>query len=59
MIDDILDVMDLIVKYLFTLAEEIRDAAINLFYGFAFILLLATLPVWILPFLIWKSRRDE
>lgn len=59
MIDDILELMDLIVNYLSTLAEEIRGAAVNLFYGFMFILIVATVPVWILPFLIWKSRRGE
>lgn len=54
-----IDTMGLIVEILFEVIEEIHDLAINLFYGLVFILLLATLPVWIVPFLIWKSRRDE
>ena len=59
MIDDILDVMELIVDYLYRLSDKLLDLAINLFYGLAFILILATLPVWILPFLIWKSYKEK
>lgn len=59
MIDDILEVMELIVDYLYSLSDKLLDFAINLFYGIAFILILATVPIWILPFMIWKSTRNK
>lgn len=59
MVDDIVEVMELIVTYLFTLAEEISQAVINLFYGIVFISILATSPIWIVPFLIWRRTRDK
>lgn len=59
MIDDILDVMELIVDYLYRLADRLLDFAISLFYGVAFLLILVTAPIWIVPFMIWKSRRDR
>lgn len=59
MINDILDVMELIVDYLYRLADKLLDIAVNLFCGIAFILILATVPVWILPFLIWKRYKEK
>lgn len=59
MINDILDVMELIVEYLSRLAEEMREVVKNIVYGIAFILILTTAPVWILPFLIWKRYKEK
>lgn len=59
MINDILDVMEWIVDYIYGLADKLLDIAVTLFYGIAFIVILATAPAWILPFLIWKRYKEK
>lgn len=59
MIDDILDVMEMIVTRLFDIIENLRDFALALFYGFVLLLIVAALPVWIFPYLIWRARKKN
>lgn len=59
MIDDILGVMEEIVSALFRAAENIREFATCIFYCLAFLLILAATPLWILPYMIWKARKEN
>lgn len=55
MINFILEIMGLIVEDLSQLCEGVKVFA----FLIVFLLLVATLPVWILPFLIWKRHKEK
>lgn len=57
-IDVILGVMEKIVDAIFNMAEILRNIATGLIAVFIMAFLLATAPVWIVPYLVWKRRAD-
>jgi hypothetical protein len=58
-IDLVLFVMDWLVNSLLAIAENMLDFAKGAFTGLIFIFLVFTMPIWIVPYLIWKSRRNN
>ena len=57
-IDCILGVMEKIVDALFNMAEILRNIATGIIALFIMACLLITVPVWIVPYLLWKRRAD-
>jgi hypothetical protein len=55
----IVEIMDDIVEELSDVAESFSYFAKNAIAGIVFVLILITLPLWILPFLIWKHYREK
>ena len=58
MIDKILDIMETIVEFIFDMVERMSEFVVNIAYGLAFLLILATVPIWFIPFMIWKARQN-
>lgn len=59
MIDFILDVMEEIVETIFRAADNMLVFSKNLACIVGFLLIMATAPVWIVPFMIWRSRKKD
>lgn len=59
MIDYILDVMEHLIEALLDVVERIIDLGKLVFHSIVFLIILATLPIWLIPFLIWKAIRDD
>lgn len=57
-INCILNVMEMIVDVIFRATEILRNIAIGIIALFIMAVLIVTVPVWIVPYLIWKRRAD-
>lgn len=63
----ILKMMERIAEGFFAIVEAISEiaqilvggAVMVLFYGIVFAVLVATFPIWILPYVIWRAHKEE
>lgn len=58
-IDCILGVMEKIVDAIFNMAEILRNIATGIIALLIMAFLLVTVPVWIVPYLVWKNRKED
>ena len=58
MIDFILDLMEQIVESLCNIITTLADLGKYLAFCFMYLVLILTIPLWILPLRIWRRRRS-
>lgn len=57
--DNILFMMETIFELLSDITERLQEIATSIFVGLVFIVVLVTMPVWIVPYLIWKGTKGN
>ena len=57
--DNILFMMETIFELLSDMVERLQEIAESFFVGLIFIVILATMPIWIVPYLIWKGTKEN
>lgn len=57
--DNILFMMETIFELLSDMAERLQEIATKILVALIFIVILVTMPVWIVPYIVWKARKEK